>query len=84
MPFFTSSDVHLLFQREDGSPCLHALLPACNGFLRSTSGATPADLLMARIAEDSKNTWDESFFLECYFYVNEAISLLKLMEYFVF
>ena len=31
-------------------PCLHALSPACNGFLRFTSGATPADLLAASMA----------------------------------
>ena len=31
-------------------PHLYAFLPACNGFLRFTSGATPANLLMASMA----------------------------------
>ena len=31
-------------------PCLHALSPAWNEFLRFTSGATPADLLVASMA----------------------------------
>ena len=32
-------------------PHLHALLPECNEFLRFTSGAKPADLLMASMAD---------------------------------
>ena len=31
-------------------PCLHALSPVCNEFLRFTTGATPADLLVASMA----------------------------------
>ena len=31
---------------------LHAFSPACNGFLRFTSGAIPADILMANIAAE--------------------------------
>ena len=37
-------------QSQDGSLRLHALLPAPNGFLRFTSGATPADLLATSMA----------------------------------
>ena len=31
-------------------PHLHAFLPACNGFFRFTSGATPADILTASMS----------------------------------
>ena len=33
-------------------PCLHVSLPACNEFLRFTFGATPADLLVASMADE--------------------------------
>ena len=40
----TSGDVVPLFQSQGGSARLCASPLACNGFLRFTSGATPADL----------------------------------------
>ena len=42
--FWTSGNVCPGFQSQGGSPGLCALLPACNGILRFTSGAIPADL----------------------------------------
>ena len=39
--FWTSGDIL------PGFPNFYASLPACNGFLRFTSGATPADFLVA-------------------------------------
>ena len=36
-----------------GIPDLHAFSPACNGFLRFTSGVTPADLLVANMRTKS-------------------------------
>ena len=39
---WTSGDVCPGFQSQGGFPCLHASSPAHNGFLRFTSGATPA------------------------------------------
>ena len=41
------------FQIQGVFLCLRALSPAHNGFFRFTSGATPADVLMASIAVDS-------------------------------
>ena len=38
------------FKSQGGFPHLCALSPACNGILRFTSGATPADLLLASMA----------------------------------
>ena len=43
-PFWTSGDICPEFQSQDGFPYLHALSPVHNGFLRFTSGMTPADL----------------------------------------
>ena len=43
IPFWTSGDV----SKPERIPCLHTSSPANNGFLRFTSRATPADLLMA-------------------------------------
>ena len=40
--FWTSGDVCPGFQSQGGFPCLHASLPVHNGFLRFTSGVTPA------------------------------------------
>ena len=40
-----TSVVNFWVSDQGGFPRLRASLPACNGFLRSTSGATPADLL---------------------------------------
>ena len=42
----------LSFKASVGSSHLHSLLPACNGILRFTSGVTPADLLVARMATE--------------------------------
>ena len=57
-PFCMAIDTHVGisygvcpgFQSQSESPHSHALSPARNGFLRSTSGATPADLLAASMA----------------------------------
>ena len=57
-PFCGASDTpvldfwwHLPWVSKPGwIPHLHALLPVCNEFLRFTSGATPADLLVANMA----------------------------------
>ena len=39
-------------------PCLHALLPACNEFLRLISGATPADCIeVGMAAEPFRSTY---------------------------
>ena len=46
---FVSGNVYPGFQMAGGFPCLYASPLVCNGFLRFTSGATPADLLMASI-----------------------------------
>ena len=48
--FWTPDDVSPGFQSQDGSSRLHALLPACNEFLRFTSGATPADCIEVSMA----------------------------------
>ena len=48
--FWTSGDACPGFESQGGSPHLLASLPVCNGFLRFTPGATPADLLAARMA----------------------------------
>ena len=48
--FWTSGDVSPGFQSQEWIPHLCALSPACNEFLRFTSGATPADLLAATMA----------------------------------
>ena len=48
LPFFKKNWGHqsfLCFKNQGGFHYLHACLPACNGFLRFTSGATPADHL---------------------------------------
>ena len=45
--FWTSGDVSSGFQSYSGFSCLYASLPMCNGFLRLTSGATPAYQLAA-------------------------------------
>ena len=50
--FWTSDDVRPRFQSQGGSPPLPASLPVCNRILRFTSGATPADLLMVRMAAE--------------------------------
>ena len=41
-----------MFQNQGGSPCLLGLSLVCNGFLRFTSSATPADLLAASMAAE--------------------------------
>ena len=46
----TSGDICPWFQSQSGFSRLHALSPACNKFLRFTSGAKPADLLAASMA----------------------------------
>ena len=53
-----TGNIYLGFQSRGGSPCLHALLPAYNGFLRFTSGVTPADLLvLSTVAEPFQFTY---------------------------
>ena len=44
------------YQSYGGFPCLHALLPVCNGFLRFTSGVTSATLLAASMVAKSFHT----------------------------
>ena len=46
--FWTSDDVSSGFQSQSGSPYLRASSRACNGIIRFTSGATPADHLAAK------------------------------------
>ena len=48
--FWSSDNVSPVFQRQDGIPYLHTSLPAHNRFLRFTSGATPADIMVASTA----------------------------------
>ena len=48
--FLTSGDVFSGFQSQGQFPNLHASLPGHNGYLRFTSGVTPADLLVASMA----------------------------------
>ena len=48
--FWTSGNICHGFQSQGLSTCLHASSPTCNGFLRFTSGVTPADLLVASMA----------------------------------
>ena len=45
--FWTSGDVWPRISKAGWIPHLHALSPVCNGFLRFSSGATPADVLSA-------------------------------------
>ena len=45
--FWTFGDICSGFQSQGGSPHLHALSPASNGFFRFTSGLAPAQLLAA-------------------------------------
>ena len=40
------------FERQGRFPCLPVSLPACNGLLRLTSYATPADVLTASMATE--------------------------------
>ena len=51
--FWTSGDISSEFQSHSGSSHLHALLPVHIGFLRFTSGATPANLLVATMAANA-------------------------------
>ena len=53
-------------------PCLHASSPVFNGFIRFTSGATPADLLTASIAAEP--FW--STYLDCNLYLHILIARL--------
>ena len=48
--FWISCSICPWFQSQGGFPHLCALSPVCNGFLRFTSGATPADLLAISMA----------------------------------
>ena len=50
--FETSGDVCPKFQSQGRLVHLCALSPACNGFLRFNSGATPADLLAASMVTE--------------------------------
>ena len=50
--FWTSGDVSPGCQSQGEFFCLHALLPVCKGFLRFTSGATPADHLTASMVTE--------------------------------
>ena len=51
-PFNTSGDISSGFQSHDGFLHLLASSPAFNGFLRFSSGATPADLLVTSSMAD--------------------------------
>ena len=56
--FRTSSDFWPRFQSQALFPCMRALAPACNRFLRFPSGATPADLLVSSmVAELFQSTY---------------------------
>ena len=48
----TSGNVCFRFHSQGGSLRLRYLLPACNGILRFTSGAIPADHLAASMATE--------------------------------
>ena len=48
--FWTSGDVYPRFQSQVGLAHLCDLLPVCNGFIRFSSGVTPADLLAGSMA----------------------------------
>ena len=50
--FWTPGDVCPGFQSQGGSSSLHASSSACNGFLKVTSGATSANLLVASMAAE--------------------------------
>ena len=49
---WTSGDVCPGFQSQGGFPCLHASLAVNNGFLRFTSGVTPADCIEVTMAAE--------------------------------
>ena len=49
---WTSSNICPGFQSQGGFPCLNALSPVHNGFLRFTCSVTPADLLVASMAAE--------------------------------
>ena len=50
--FGTFGDICPGFQSQGGFPCLHALSPVHNRFLRFTFGVTSADLLAANMAAE--------------------------------
>ena len=50
---WTSGDVCAGFQSQGGSPLFCASLSVCNGFLRFTSDATPADCLATSMVVES-------------------------------
>ena len=50
--FGTFGDTSPGFHSQGGFPCLHALSPVHNRFLRFTFGVTPADLLAANMAAE--------------------------------
>ena len=51
-PFWASGDICPGFQNQGRTHRLHASFPACNGFLKFTSGATLTDLLFASLAAE--------------------------------
>ena len=51
-PLWASDDIYPRFKARVDLPYLHVASPACNGFVRLTSGMTPADLLAAIIAAE--------------------------------
>ena len=56
--FCTCGDICPGFQSQGGFPHLYASSPTHNGFLRFTSGATPADLLTASlVGEPFRSTY---------------------------
>ena len=50
--FWTSGGVCSGFQSQGGFPGLHAFSPVHNGFLRFTSGVTPADCIEVSMAAE--------------------------------
>ena len=50
--FWASGEICPGFQSQTGSPDLRASSPMCNRILTFTSGATPADLLVASMAAE--------------------------------
>ena len=73
--FWTSGEICPGFQSQGGPiNCIYIIWisPACNGFLRFTSGATPADLLTASIAAEP--FWSK--YLHTYMHYSKHFNLL--------
>ena len=74
--FRISGDVCHGFQSQGSSPCLYALLLVHEGFLRFLQGATPANLLVTRIA--AKPLWHTCFFKHWW---TQNLDLMSLNEF---